>query len=163
MKTFVELLVGIAMMWSALSIVLVWWLLRRRRDIEKELGVKDIRMGECTVIISELQHNLDTETRKKCEYFKAIVDIEKEKLVWRDLYWKQSREHGNAQAHLMQEREHNMLLLRRNNIRPYVDPYIARLVDAFTHEHYQPANHVSETQPVASGAIDPAATGVAPE
>lgn len=138
-----------------LAPIACWLLYRKVRSLKEAADSLRKSNTEQGVIIAEIHQALDEETRKKLEYFKSITDFEREKLQWRDLYWKQSREHGNAQQRLLMEREQNFRLLHGNKIRPYVDPYIATLVGAFREEHYEPAKLASISQKIETCASDP--------
>jgi len=157
MHPILKMVLGAALCVLLISPVLCAVLYRKVHALQKAL-VEEMRNQQASsVIITEMHRALDEETRKKNDYFRVITDFEKESLRWRDLYWKQSREHGNAQQRLMMEREHNFRLLRANKIRPYTDPVIAQLVGAFLEEHDEPARLAEISNHLGVVASDPAA------
>jgi hypothetical protein len=123
-----------------------------REEIEK---VKDIFRSNNEALSREHA----TEKKRADEYFGTIEKILKERDEWRDLYWKQSREHGNAQHALMDERARNFALLRGNHIKPYVNPQIALLVGAFNEQHYEPTKLAAISQKLDIPKSDPVETG----
>lgn len=137
MNPLLRIAAGVIGMVFVLSPIVVAMLWRANSRLRDSLKYKEQLIGEDAVIIQELQTSFKSEADRAQQYFSSIRTFEDESKRWRDLYWKQSREHGNAQSRLMSERDRNFRLLRGNKITPYVDPVIEQLVGAFREEHVE--------------------------
>lgn len=95
-----------------------------RRDVERL--TREVQAKECSI---------KNEVRKGEELFKTIESVLKERDGWRDLYYVEASEHGNAQRQLLEERGRLIYQLQRAKINPIVNLSLERMVAEFREKH----------------------------
>jgi hypothetical protein len=78
---------------------------------------------------------LKSEVRKGEELFKTIESVLKERDGWRDLYYVEASEHGNAQRQLLEERGRLIYQLQKAKLNPIVNLSLERMVAEFREKH----------------------------
>lgn len=121
-------------------------------SLEKEKTDLEFRLGDCeresedlaearvasarlTREVAELERKAQDEARKGGELFKTIESVLKERDGWRDLYFVEATEHGNAQRQLLEERSRLVKQLQKAGVKPAVSPAIERIVNEFSEKH----------------------------
>jgi hypothetical protein len=94
-----------------------------------------------SVLVSELEQSKFSEqvTYKRYHDLLGVIEtINSERDQWRDLYWEQSREHGNAQSLLLEERSRLVHQIRSLGKTPSVNGVIERICAEFAESHQVP-------------------------
>ena len=107
-------------------------------ELESSIRSDDADLEELAalrVTSAKLARERDFEARKATEYFATIETVLKERDHWRDLYWVEASEHGNAQRQLLEERGRLIHQLKAAGIKPASSPIIERIVAEFSGKH----------------------------
>lgn len=105
---------------------------RQRQQQVVELTTELHQQAQVTIRMSRLASE---ERKSKNDTVEAIAIIEKERDKWKDMYFKASIGHGNAQAMLMRELGRLSNLCQRNNLKnANVSADVRKVVAEFTQE-----------------------------
>lgn len=147
--------------------VALWRALREVTDLVNEnikVRAEATRLGEIAQQVEHWREQAVEQERRRVEVVETIVNVQKERDKWRDLYMTCGAEHGNAQELLFAELGRVYKVCRANKINIKESPVVRRVVEEFAQKHTGPikqdmggnggslvGNHLVE--PVTSGSV----------